>query len=80
MADRITVIECFPVRPRWLFVRVETAQGAVGWGEATLEGHVESVIGAIDGARDRLIGHDPAGSRMLGNCSTASASIVAARC
>lgn len=59
MADRITLIECFPVRPRWLFVRVETAQGAVGWGEATLEGHVESVMGAIDAARDRLIGHDP---------------------
>jgi galactonate dehydratase len=31
----------------------------VGWGEATLEGHVEAVIGAIDAARDRLIGHDP---------------------
>lgn len=59
MADRISLIECFPVRPRWLFVRVETAQGAVGWGEATLEGHVESVIGSIDAARDRLIGHDP---------------------
>lgn len=58
-ADRIVRIEALPVLPRWLFVRVETAQGAVGWGEATLEGHVEAVTGALDAMRDRLIGHDP---------------------
>lgn len=58
-ADRIDRIECFQVRPRWLFVRVETAQGAVGWGEATLEGHVEAVVGAFETVIDRLIGHDP---------------------
>lgn len=58
-ADRIGRIECFPVLPRWLFVRIETEQGAVGWGEATLEGHGEAVAGSIDAARDRLIGHDP---------------------
>jgi galactonate dehydratase len=57
--DRISQIECFAVRPRWLFVRVETAEGAVGWGEATLEGHVEAVIGSFEAVRDRLIGHDP---------------------
>ncbi|MFS0772703.1 galactonate dehydratase [Sphingomonas sp. 1P08PE] len=57
--DRIDRIESFLVHPRWLFVRVETAQGAVGWGEATLEGHAEAVAGAIDAARDRLIGQDP---------------------
>ncbi|MDP1026990.1 galactonate dehydratase [Sphingomonas sp. KR1UV-12] len=57
--DRIGRIECFPVLPRWLFVRVETDQGAIGWGEATLEGHGEAVIGAFEAVRDRLIGHDP---------------------
>ncbi|GFZ42318.1 hypothetical protein JCM24511_00033 [Saitozyma sp. JCM 24511] len=35
----IKSIESFAVRPRWVFVRVETAGGVVGWGEATLEGH-----------------------------------------
>lgn len=59
-SDKIVKIECFPVLPRWVFVRIETAQGAVGWGEATLEGHGEAVMGAIDAARDRLIGRDPA--------------------
>ena len=35
----IARIETFLVPPRWLFVRVESADGAVGWGEASLEGH-----------------------------------------
>ncbi len=58
-SDAIARIESFAVQPRWLFVRIETRAGAVGWGEATLEGHVEAVTGAVDAARDRLIGHDP---------------------
>jgi galactonate dehydratase len=59
VGDTIRRIETFAVRPRWLFVRIETNDGAVGWGEATLEGHGEAVAGAIDAACDRLIGHDP---------------------
>jgi len=51
-------IETFLVPPRWVFVRVETADGAVGWGEASLEGHGEAVIGAFEALRDRFIGHD----------------------
>jgi len=59
VVDRIGRIECFLVRPRWVFVRIETDQGAIGWGEATLEGHAEAVAGAFEAIRDRLIGHDP---------------------
>ena len=59
MVDAIAKIEHFAVKPRWLFVRIETRDGAVGWGEATLEGHVEAVMGSLDAACDRLIGHDP---------------------
>jgi galactonate dehydratase len=44
-SDAIRSIETFYVRPRWLFVRVETDKGVVGWGEATLEGrHILSVV------------------------------------
>ena len=39
MATTIDRIETFLVPPRWLFVRVETEDGAVGWGEASLEGY-----------------------------------------
>lgn len=55
----ITEIEWFLVPPRWLFVRVETSDGAVGWGEASLEGYAEAVAGALEHLKDRLIGHDP---------------------
>jgi galactonate dehydratase len=56
---KIDRIETFYVPPRWLFVRVETDDGAVGWGEASLEGHAEAVDGAFEAIRDRFIGHDP---------------------
>ena len=56
---KIARIETFLVPPRWLFVRVETGDGAFGWGEASLEGHAEAVAGAFEAFRDRFIGHDP---------------------
>ncbi|NUS19024.1 MAG: galactonate dehydratase, partial [Mesorhizobium sp.] len=52
-------IETFVVPPRWLFVRVESEGGAVGWGEASLEGWAEAVEGAFEAFRDRFIGADP---------------------
>jgi galactonate dehydratase len=55
---RIVRIETFIVPPRWLFVRVETHDGAVGWGEASLEGHAEAVDGAFASLRERFIGAD----------------------
>jgi galactonate dehydratase len=55
---KIARIETFYVPPRWLFVRVETQDGAIGWGEASLEGHAEAVDGAFEAIRDRFIGHD----------------------
>jgi galactonate dehydratase len=55
---KIGRIETFYVPPRWLFVRVESEDGAVGWGEASLEGWAEAVDGAFEALRDRFIGHD----------------------
>ncbi|HYE28012.1 MAG TPA: galactonate dehydratase [Allosphingosinicella sp.] len=56
---KIGKIETFYVPPRWLFVRVEAHEGAIGWGEASLEGHAEAVEGAFASLRDRFLGHDP---------------------
>jgi galactonate dehydratase len=55
---KLARIETFFVPPRWLFVRVETQDGAFGWGEASLEGHAEAVAGAFESFRDRFIGYD----------------------
>src|SRR5215218_5001010 len=56
---KIARIETFYVPPRWLFVRVESDEGAVGWGEASLEGWAEAVDGAFAALRDRFLGLDP---------------------
>jgi galactonate dehydratase len=56
---KIGRIETFFAPPRWLFVRVESDDGAVGWGEASLEGYAEAVDGAFAALRDRFIGADP---------------------
>jgi galactonate dehydratase len=56
---KIGKIETFYVAPRWLFVRVESDDGAIGWGEASLEGHAEAVDGAFEALRDKFIGADP---------------------
>ncbi|KAF8814657.1 enolase C-terminal domain-like protein [Phlegmacium glaucopus] len=49
-------IETFRVPPRWLFVRVQTTDGIVGWGEATLEGHTEAIEGAFQDLFERFVG------------------------
>lgn len=52
-------LETFQVAPRWLFVRLETDTGLVGWGEASLEGYAEAVEGAFEALKDRVLGADP---------------------
>lgn len=47
------------VPPRWLFVRIETDDGIVGWGEPVAEGHAETVRTAVQQLSELLIGQDP---------------------
>ncbi|SIQ76266.1 galactonate dehydratase [Micromonospora avicenniae] len=54
----IARVETFLVAPRWLFVRVETDSGVVGWGEATCEGRSETVRTAVEQLSELLIGRD----------------------
>ncbi len=43
----------------YVFVKLETTQGVVGWGEGTLEGKAGAVMACIQDFRDFLIGADP---------------------
>ena len=60
---KITSIEtlvCHARMRNWIFVKVVTDQpGLWGWGEATLEWHTRSVVGAIEDISQLLIGEDP---------------------
>lgn len=56
---KITRIETFLVPPRWLFCRVETDDGVIGWGEPVVEGRAEVVRAAVDVLAGYLIDRDP---------------------
>src|SRR3954447_17731074 len=60
---KITAIEALVCHARmrnWVFVKVVTDQpGLFGWGEATLEWHTRSVVGAIEDLSELLLGEDP---------------------
>ena len=56
---KIVRIETFLVPPRWLFCRIETDDGLVGWGEPVVEGRAEVVRAAVDVLAEYLIGQDP---------------------
>ncbi|WP_256390796.1 galactonate dehydratase [Natronoarchaeum rubrum] len=58
--NRIVDYELFEVPPRWLFLRVETADGTVGWGEPVIEGRSRTVLTAVEELMDNyLLGEDP---------------------
>lgn len=56
---RITRLETFPVKPRWLFLKVHTDQGVVGWGEPIVEGRAETCAAAVAELAKYLVGQDP---------------------
>jgi len=44
---KIVDFDLYKAPPRWLFLRLQTDNGVVGWGEATVAGHVRTVSGAV---------------------------------
>lgn len=57
---RIETLVCHARMRNWVFVKVVTDQpGLHGWGEATLEWHTRSVVGAVEDVSQLLIGEDP---------------------
>jgi galactonate dehydratase len=56
---KITQLETFFVKPRWLFLKISTDAGIVGWGEPVVEGRSKTVAAAIDEIGRYLIGQDP---------------------
>lgn len=56
---KIARYELFKVPPRWLFLKIETDEGLVGWGEPIVEGIADTVKAAVDEMMQALIGKDP---------------------
>lgn len=56
---KIKSYELFQVPPRWLFLKIETDEGIVGWGEPVIEGKAATVKAAVEELMEGLIGKDP---------------------
>lgn len=56
---KITAVDTFAVAPRWLFCRIRTDEGIVGWGEPVVEGRSASVRAAVGELAEYLVGQDP---------------------
>ncbi len=56
---KITRLETFLVKPRWLFLKVHTNAGIVGLGEPIVEGRARTCQAAVKEIEPYLIGKDP---------------------
>src|SRR3954469_16788593 len=56
---KITKLETFLVKPRWLFLKVHTNAGIVGLGEPVVEGRARTVATAVEEIAPYLVGKDP---------------------
>lgn len=57
MSDlKIIKIDLFKVPPRWLFLKITTNEGIVGWGEPVVEGKADTVAACINELKQYLIG------------------------
>jgi len=56
---KITKLETFLVKPRWLFLKMHTDEGIVGLGEPILEGRALTCQTAVRELEPWLIGEDP---------------------
>ncbi len=53
---KIRSIELFKVPPRWLFLKLTTESGVVGWGEPVVEGRADSVAACVNEMKSAIIG------------------------
>jgi galactonate dehydratase len=56
---KIARLELFKVPPRWLFLKIATDDGLVGWGEPVLEGRADTIAAAVSELEYYLQGRDP---------------------
>ncbi|WP_099157015.1 galactonate dehydratase [Virgibacillus ndiopensis] len=56
---KIRKLELFKVKPRWLFLKIETDEGISGWGEPIVEARQDTVKAAVEELSTYLIGKDP---------------------
>lgn len=64
---KIVKLTTFIVPPRWCFLKIDTDEGVVGWGEPVVEGRAHTVAAAVEELSDYLVGRDPRNVQDLWN-------------
>jgi len=55
---KIEKIELFKVPPRWLFAKITTKSGLVGWGEPVVEGKADTVAACVKEMEQYILGRN----------------------
>lgn len=64
---KIAEYEVYKVPPRWLFLKIKTTEGIVGWGEPVVEGRADTVKAAVIELMQLLKGKDVLNSEDIWN-------------
>lgn len=56
---KITSVKIYEVKPRWIFCKVSTDEGIVGWGEMISGTKTRTVVEGAKELADRIVGRDP---------------------
>lgn len=57
--DKIEALKLYKLPPRWLFLKITTAEGIEGWGEPIVEGKADTVAAAVRELGKAIIGKNP---------------------
>ena len=56
---KITSVKIYEIKPRWIFCKVSTDEGIVGWGEMISGTKTRTVVEGTKELADRIVGRDP---------------------
>ena len=56
---KITSLELYKIKPRWIFLKINTDEGISGWGELISGTKTETVVAGAKEMGEDIIGKDP---------------------
>lgn len=56
---KISSIQVYEVKPRWIFIKISTDEGIEGWGEMVSGTKTRTVVAGAYEMADRIIGRNP---------------------
>ena len=77
---KVVAYELFKLPPRWLFLKLTTDEGLVGWCEPLVEGRADTTLAAQQANRYAVIMAAQAAGENHARNSTSNTKVAGARC